>query len=201
MIKAIIFDYGGVVGTNVMSFIHERVARKVGLPFEIVKGEYKKFSSTVQKGKMSMHMFWLKLGEALKIEPNELEEIWMDVFEEEIKINEEVKEIIRLLKNGGYKVALCTNNVPSFVERHKRNGDFDIFPVQIISCEVGMRKPDREIYEFILKKLNVRAEECVFIDDRPVNVEAAKSVGMNGILFRDIKQLREELKKCGVYGL
>jgi len=201
MIKAVVFDYGGVVGTDVMSFIHERVARRSGLPIETAKAEYNKFKAAIQKGEMSMAMFWLKIGEALSLDPNIVEEIWMKTFEEKLEINREVKEIIRLLKNGGYKVALCTNNIQPFAERHKKRGDLDIFPVQIISCEIGMRKPDKEIYEFVLKKLDVEADECIFVDNNLKNVEGAKDVGINAILFEDARQLREELKKCGVHGL
>jgi epoxide hydrolase-like predicted phosphatase len=201
MIKAIVFDYGGVVGTDVMNFIHERVARKVGLPFENVKAEFKKLSPAIQKGEMSASMFYLRLGKVLNIDPNELEKIWTATFEENARVNKEVVEIVRLLKNGGYKIALCTNNISPFVKMHNKHMDFSIFPVQIVSCEIGMRKPEKEIYEYTLKQLNVKADECIFIDDKPANIEAAKNIGMVGILFENARQLKEELRKCGVHGL
>ena len=201
MIKAIVFDYGGVVGTEVMPFIYERMARKAKLPIEEVKTEYYKFKQAIQKGEMSMSMFYLRLGKNLNIDPNELEEIWITTINEKVGTNKDVVEIVRLLKNGGYKIALCTNNMMPFVELHNKRGDFNIFPIKIISCEIGMRKPDKEIYEYALKQLNVKAEECIFIDNKFENMEAAKNVGMNGILFKDARQLREELRKCGVHGL
>lgn len=201
MIKAIVFDYGGVAGTNVMPFIHERVARRAKLPVETVKAEYYKLRPAIQKGEMSIHMFWLKYGEAIDLDSTIVEEIWDSTFKEKAKRNEEVREIVRLLKNGGYKIALCSNTIPPHIEFHRRNGDFDIFPVQILSCEIGMRKPDEEIYEYTLKQLDVEADECIFIDDKLENVEGAKKVGIKAIFFKDVKQLKKELKKCGVHGL
>jgi HAD superfamily hydrolase (TIGR01509 family) len=61
----------------------------------------------------------------------------------------------------------------------------EIFDAIVISGEVGLRKPEPEIYRYTARKLDVPAEECVFIDDFSVNVEGAEAVGMTGVLHRN----------------
>ncbi len=63
---------------------------------------------------------------------------------------------------------------------------------------MGLVKPDERIYNLILEKLTLEAKECVFIDDRKVNVEGAERVGIKTILFQNVKQLRKKLISYGI---
>jgi putative hydrolase of the HAD superfamily len=74
-------------------------------------------------------------------------------------------------------------------------GIFDLF---VSSCFVGIRKPDPRIYKLALDLTQRPAEECCFIDDRPVNIEAAAKLGMQTVLVKDTQQLRQDLQKLGV---
>jgi len=62
-----------------------------------------------------------------------------------------------------------------------------------VSCETGLRKPAAEAYEHAARALGVPPERCVFVDDRPKNVDAARAVGMRGVVFESAEQLRREL--------
>lgn len=62
-----------------------------------------------------------------------------------------------------------------------------------VSCETGLRKPDPEAYRNASKKLGVRASQCLFVDDRESNCEAARAVGMRACVFRDVETLRRDL--------
>ena len=66
------------------------------------------------------------------------------------------------------------------------------------SCFVGIRKPDERIYRLALDLMHRAPEECCFIDDRPVNVEAAAKVGLRTILLTNSEQLKSELRKLGL---
>ena len=55
--------------------------------------------------------------------------------------------------------------------------------------------PEADIYQTFLKRFNAKAEECIFIDDKPINISGCKKVGMQGILFQSTEQLEEELKR------
>ena len=69
------------------------------------------------------------------------------------------------------------------------------FDLLIYSCDVKARKPDSKIYKIALKKLKVRPEEAVFIDDKHENVNSAKKLGIHGIIFKNNKQTINELEK------
>ena len=64
-----------------------------------------------------------------------------------------------------------------------------------VSCQTGVRKPDRAAYLGAAERLRVAPVDCLFIDDRPVNVDAARAVGMNAILREGAPQVRRELQQ------
>ncbi len=67
-----------------------------------------------------------------------------------------------------------------------------------VSCHMGFRKPAREAYEFVVDTLDVAAEDCIFIDDRPDNVKGAEAIGMRGVLRVDTPTLIRDLVDLGV---
>jgi len=100
-----------------------------------------------------------------------------------------------LRREHGLRFALCTNNVREWepLWRTKLPID-DVFEVVVDSAFVGTRKPEPEIYAVTLERLGVPAAACAFVDDLAVNVEAARAVGMEGIVFRDTAQAIAELE-------
>ena len=72
------------------------------------------------------------------------------------------------------------------------------FNAVIVSCDVGIRKPNPKIYKLVLKKLKLPAKNTVFIDNQKWNIKPAKKLGMNTILFKNNKQTLKELKKLKV---
>ena len=68
----------------------------------------------------------------------------------------------------------------------------------VFSCDVKMLKPEHQIYEKVLEQFSLKAEESVFIDDRPENCQGAREVGIRAIEFKNFKQATEELEKLGV---
>lgn len=74
----------------------------------------------------------------------------------------------------------------------------DTIGPRVVSGEVGVAKPDRRIFELLFERLGLAPTEIVFIDDNVDNVEVARALGMDAILFRDADQLRTELSKRGL---
>jgi FMN phosphatase YigB (HAD superfamily) len=77
--------------------------------------------------------------------------------------------------------------------RRKKFGFDAIFNPIVISGNVGVKKADVRIYKLLLEKLRASAEECLFIDNNPSNIDAAQSLGIRTILFKNAEQLRREL--------
>ena len=82
--------------------------------------------------------------------------------------------------------------------RIRQFGLAQIFDLFVSSCFVGIRKPAQRIYKLALDLTQRAAEECCFMDDRPVNVEAAAKVGMQTVLVKNPQQLRQDLQRLGV---
>ncbi len=105
-----------------------------------------------------------------------------------------MKELMTDLKGQGYKLYGLTNWSSKVHEVMKTYDIFDLLDDQLISSEEHLIKPEPEIYERLLEKFDLKAEECVFTDDKAINVEAAINVGLQGIVFHDAEQYARELK-------
>ncbi|EJE4174012.1 HAD family hydrolase [Vibrio rotiferianus] len=108
-------------------------------------------------------------------------------------------ELIQHIKSAGYNVYALTDNVHEIVSYLKSTYSFwPLFDGAIVSADVGMLKPQPEIYHSLLNKFELIASETVFIDDMLYNVEGAKSVGMHAIQFEDIGQCEKDLISLGL---
>lgn len=105
-------------------------------------------------------------------------------------------EWIKGLQERGYKVYLLSNYPENLFTMHAENGSFpflDFVDGKVVSAFVKMIKPDADIYECLMKKYGLKAEECIFIDDREENVQGALNVGMQGIWLKSYEQAKMEL--------
>lgn len=110
-----------------------------------------------------------------------------------------MKELVAEIKEAGCRIYLLSNANIQQIMYHDRIPGTEYFDGRIVSAECGLLKPQREIYQLLLDKYDLRAEECLFIDDSSLNVEGAYCVGMRGIVFHDdVPRLRRELREAGV---
>jgi putative hydrolase of the HAD superfamily len=91
----------------------------------------------------------------------------------------------------------CLSNMPGSIYQHlrRRHGFWDAFNGIVISGEVQMMKPEPEVFRHLLATFDLRPEECVFIDDLLPNIESARQVGLQAILFKDAAQCQRELER------
>ena len=103
-----------------------------------------------------------------------------------------MEELVRELKERGYPIYLLSNTNIHFNEYKDTIPALKYFDGYYISAEAKLVKPHVEIYHDFLKRFSLVAEECVFIDDMPANIEAANSVGIHGYQFDgDVDKLRK----------
>ena len=98
------------------------------------------------------------------------------------------------MKKRGYKIGI--SSIQFHLSRDvlipkKYHQNFDALQ---ISCEDGFRKPDRRAFESISKKLGVKLEESIFVDDKQKNLDAAKELGMKTVIFKNNTQFFRDLK-------
>ena len=108
-------------------------------------------------------------------------------------------EILFELKKSGFPVYALSNwSAETYPLAKKRFAFLQCFRGEVISGQVGMIKPQPEIYRHLLKVHGLKAEETLFIDDRQENVDTATNEGINGILFHNPGQLRNDLASFGM---
>jgi putative hydrolase of the HAD superfamily len=192
LIRAVISDFGGVLTTPLLdSFIAYQ--RESGIAFEDLGaalagaaaahgGEHPLFA--LEKGEITEAEFIGRLEEQLGRKMGSFRETYFA----HLHPNQRMIDYMRELKGRGLRMALLTNNVREW-EPHWRAKlpDIDeIFEVVVDSAFVGMRKPERRIYELTLERLDgVPAGDCLFLDDIDANCEAAAEVGMQVVRFED----------------
>ena len=92
---------------------------------------------------------------------------------------------------AGIRTGLLSN---SWGNDYDRSDWLEMFDTVVISGEVGMRKPEREIFELTLDRIGLPAAECVFVDDMPHNIAAAAQAGLAGIVHRTFAETAGELE-------
>lgn len=102
----------------------------------------------------------------------------------------EMTALVRRAREYGLRTALLSNSWGNEYPSHLFDGMFDEI---VISGEVGMRKPDREIFDLTVDRLGVSHDACVFVDDMARNVHAAAALGMAGILHRSYEETASEI--------
>ena len=108
-------------------------------------------------------------------------------------------ELLQALKAKGYRLYLLSNAATRQPIYWARAEASKLMDGTLISAEVKLLKPDPQIYRTFLRKFALRPEECVFIDDTPINVEGALYENMAGIVFNmDVAALAESLHALGV---
>lgn len=95
------------------------------------------------------------------------------------------KEFLDKVRNAGYRTFVLSNAADNFYEYFPKEYDMDGFDGVVVSCDLLLLKPDKKIYEYLLKTYDLKPEECLFIDDRKDNVQGALDCGMKAVVFQN----------------
>ena len=195
MIKNIIFDFGAVLVDWNPHYLFDKYFKTIEESTWFIKNvctsewnaEMDCGKSFAQAVKERTAMF-PDYAEPLKL----YETNWMDTMGEEMP---GMYDLIKSLKENGFPVIYGLTNwsAETFPEVKKRYRIFSLIDKMVVSGEVKMLKPNPEIYQALLNKFNLKAEDSLFIDDNVKNVEGAKNVGMNALRFENAAKLRQDL--------
>jgi len=194
-IKAVIFDFGGVLVRMVDDRPRLKLAEKLGVPISRLD-ELVFFSDSARKasmGEIKVEQHWMAVGEALGILPDDipgfLEQYWSAD-----DVNWPLLAFIKGL-HPDYKVGLLSNAWDDLRRTMHQRWNMDVlFDDLVISAEVSLAKPDPRIYRLAVERLHVQPEEAVFVDDMLVNIEAACQQGLSAIQFLDTQQTLADLR-------
>lgn len=196
MIKLIIFDVGGVIDTFDESLYIKYICKKRGLDPLKFRRALAPLLDRMEISELELYEMKKILAQKFKVSEDQLE--WESAF---IKLNTVNRDVVKLITrlSKKYKIAILTNVSRS---RHLMKMELYLEKVKydkmFTSCYLKMRKPDAEIYQYVLEKMKAKPKEAVFIDNMEKNVVGARKVGITAIRFTDYKSLVKNLRALGI---
>jgi len=205
MIKAVIFDMGGVLVRRNWQVIYKKIAKELKIPKEKVRKIIGPLLDKWDVGKINEREFWKGFEKRLdrKMDRRFTKDLWFRSYKDYTRNISGTWKILAELRAKRFRLAILSNTIPPHIKAHRKTGRINKLrklgvELFIFSCKEGIRKPEPKIYKAALKKLNLPAKACVFIDDQIENIEVAKKLGMEGIHFQTPGKLRKELIKLGL---
>jgi HAD superfamily hydrolase (TIGR01509 family) len=175
VIRGIIFDCYGVLVSGSLDYL--RSLTPAGK-----RQAFTDLSRASDNGYISRDEYVQGASELIGISPQEIRNI---ISKQEVR-SAQMLEYVLSLKNS-YRTALLSNVGRGAIERLFTPEELKgLFDAVVLSSEVGMTKPNIEIYQYAAAQLDLAPEECVMIDDIPFNVEGAEMAGMRGVLFESV---------------
>lgn len=198
MIKNVIFDLGNVILKLKWDIVLDKYSNNIEdkkllnkVIFE--SEEWQQLDEGTIEKQTAISNMLSKLPERLHQSCIGIMKDWQEGF----VINTEMLGFIDSLKTNGYKTYILSNaplDVPDYLENNDLNKYFD---GKIISAEEKMAKPNKNIYELILNRFSLIPEECLFIDDKPENINGATACNINGYIFdyNNYNKFLDDIKK------
>jgi putative hydrolase of the HAD superfamily len=204
--RTVIFDFGEVISLTPSDADRAAIARLAGLD-GVDGGDAEKFWQAyfahrdgLDQGTAGAIAYWRAIARDLGAAWDEarMHELWAADFRSWLSINPAVIEVLSDLRAGGTRLALLSNAGPDYGSyfRHGPLGDF--FDVCYVSGELGLIKPDPEIFLHVLADLSITPAEAVFIDNRDSNVAGAQALGITGHVFTTAEALRSFLTSASL---
>lgn len=196
MYKALIFDLGNVVFNVDFGLIYKYWAEHSGIPYEKIKKYFEadKNFDKFERGDITEEEYRKITNESLgmNLSKKDFDEGLTALYLDE---TEDINSLLKELKKNYRIIALSnTNIIHKRVWREKYKDTMDRFEKIFSSHEINTRKPETEPYLIALDYLKMKPEEVIFLDDKPENIEPAKTLGMKTITVKSPAQMRFELK-------
>jgi len=194
MIKAIAFDYGGVIEIKEGNLFKE-IVEYLQINLEDWEKVYFSLNHLHNIGNNSGDEIVALVAKEFGASDKQIFHIrnLIKDIRKTKKINYELIEIIKNLKNKNYKIGLLSNNSVNLNQGIKDKNISELFDTVVISGEVGYQKPQSEIFQILAEKLDVNINELIFIDDTKKSLEGAEKIGYVPILYTNNEILKTEL--------
>ena len=191
---ALVFDFDGVMTREPDK---EQIYSYLRDSLHLSRSEFEEIYPIILSGQSGKE-FWLALADRKKVQiiPG-----WGDRFKTLMKnsfVNSEMFDLVDRLKNQNVTVVLFSNMNKNQAMRFQEMGLFTSFEKRIFAYEIQTSKPDPKAYQMLLRRLGLSASDIVFIDDHPENVEMAKKMGIDAILFQSAHQIHQELENRSI---
>jgi putative hydrolase of the HAD superfamily len=192
MIRAVIFDYGGVLTYLPTEMDWERMAGIAGVDLFRMHVAYWLHRYPYEIGQYDSAQYWGLVGRdcGADLSGTEVRALVNQDNEQWGRPNPDMIALSRQLRQSGLRTAVLSNMQPDMLTFvRETHGWLNEFEVCIVSCEVAEAKPEPAIFTLTAERLQLTPEDCLFVDDREANVEGARKAGMAAIHFKSADSL------------
>jgi putative hydrolase of the HAD superfamily len=199
MIKAIVFDLGGVLFAEGKSVAIDKLCRKYGYDRDLLRKILgSRESMDLRKGLISDENFWSWVQSQIPqgCDASIISKEWYDGY----VLDEDILSLIELLK-GKYPLIAFSGNIRSRVQYLEEKYDFrKLFDIEIYSFDYHLTKPEKEFVEVMIRKAGCEAHAIVYIDDNEIYARPARDLGVQVVIYSrgQSDKLRMELQRLGV---
>jgi epoxide hydrolase-like predicted phosphatase len=186
MIKAVIFDCFGVLAVGSYVVFRDRYLRN---DKDLLRA-FHEIDRKSSLGEMTLDQVNAKLADLAGISKEEADSVLNSVPR-----NDPLFEFIEHDLKPKYKIGFLSNIAQDATAEIFSKDDLSLFDDILLSCDVGLAKPDPDIFNLAARRLGITPEECLFTDDLERHIRGAKSVGMHTILFNSTEQFKREFSR------
>jgi epoxide hydrolase-like predicted phosphatase len=196
--QAVVFDWGGVIGFSDRAVVVNFMCDSLHCSESEFESANLAKKRAMKEGKLEID-FWLEYAKGKGVQlPKDWAERYTATLKESVGADPTMYVLIDQLKENGIRVGMLSNIDDRYTKLIRDFGFYKPFDPCLLSCEMGLEKPDSKAYELLLKTIRLPAGEVVFIDDKAENVDAARRLGIDAIVFESEGQIRGELGKRGI---
>jgi putative hydrolase of the HAD superfamily len=180
---------------------HQTLLATSALKADVFDRHYWAHRHAYDEGKFTGESYWQQVARdaAIKLSDQQIKDLIAADILMWSGINAPMLEWARSVGRAGFKTGILSNIGFELASAMEKNFPWvEEFKYTIWSCRLAMAKPDPKIFHCAQQKLDVAPQEILFIDDREENIQAAREVGFIGIVFKDVSQLKRDLKDQGL---
>ncbi|MFK4729797.1 HAD family phosphatase [Agromyces mediolanus] len=196
----LVFDYGEVISREPSAADRAALVARAGVAPEREADfwrEYWAHREALDQGTRSIAEYWAAVaaGSGVALSPIDVHELWAIDHRGWLSVDPGTLAVLHALQAGGTRLALLSNAGADF-SGWLRHGSFGaLFERVFVSGELGLVKPNADIYEHVIAELGIAPADFLFVDNRAENVEGARAVGGDGHVFTDAVSLERWLRE------
>jgi len=194
--RVIVFDYGEVISVSQSEADRAALVEISGLDTELFWQLYDRYREDLDQGVTLPREYWNLIARDAGVEwsPARLQQLWAADIRSWISVEPGTVQLLAELHAGSTRVALLSNAGFDFSDPFRHSPMAAYFEAMFVSAELGLIKPDPEIYRVTSRELGIELEQMVFIDNKKINVDAAVALGVTGHVFTTVAELRDFLE-------
>jgi putative hydrolase of the HAD superfamily len=194
--RVIVFDYGEVISVSQSAADRAALVEISGLDTRLFWELYDRYREDLDQGVTLPGEYWKLVARDAGVEwsPAQLQQLWAADIRSWISVEPGTVQLLAELHAGGTRVALLSNAGFDFSDPFRHSPMAAYFEAMFVSAELGLIKPDPEIYRVTARELGITLEQMVFIDNKKINVDAATALGVTGHVFTTVAELRDFLE-------